>query len=167
MRSDPLRTLVSVASVLLLCVLAYLYSSIPARAKPAEEIVAGSEVVGSFHAHDRQETDIGGAVPPHKENKKIRAFLNLHVKALDCSACHLLAPGARVEKLKDGKLALVRSSGAAEPLAEKDPGVTRSASGKRCAECHSRGNPLLTANYSGAKLRVLEDLSVLRYLESN
>jgi hypothetical protein len=164
---SPLKPLVSVAGLLFLCALAYLFVSIPAKAKPVEAVGAPSILVGSFHAHDRHTVETGGVLPPHKENIRQRAFLNLHTKALDCSVCHLAASGASIVKLKDGKLALARSAASTEPLTEKDPGVTRTATGKRCAECHKRGNPLITGNYYGAKLRVLEDLSVFRYLEGD
>ncbi|TAL17761.1 hypothetical protein EPN96_04350 [bacterium] len=161
---SPLKPFVSVAGFLSLCATAYLFVSIPAKAKPVEIKGAEAASVGSFHVHDRHGVEAGGAQPPHKENVRLRAFLNLHIKALDCSVCHLAASGASIIKLKDGKLALARG---VEPLTENDPGVTKITLGKRCEECHKRGSPLLTGNYYGAKLRVLEDLSVFRYLEGN
>lgn len=164
MKNNSMRALASLAAVLFLFAMAWVFLSIPAKARVIAEEAPSKTKIGSFHVHDRHDIDTGGVIPPHKENKRLRAFLNLHVAALDCSVCHLSAAGARVEKLKNGKLGLVGSMGAAGPLSEKDPGTIKLALGKRCGECHKRGSPLLTSNYFGARLRVLEDLSILRYL---
>ena len=75
---------------------------------------------------------------------------------------------ASVERLESGRLALTRKvrDGLWAEVLESDDDVAKRKTPLDCKTCHRRRSQILDGLYSGPKLRVLEDLSVLRYLRN-
>lgn len=122
---------------------------------------------------------------PHRAAPGTRAFLNLHVVTLDCGACHLGGRGVGVRRFRGDEAVTRRTLGQSSPSAPPDrlyaarpagtgwervdrPGgpVRFRARGPACRECHRRGSPWLAVDglYDAYRRRVLEDLSVFRWL---
>ncbi len=111
--------------------------------------------------------------PPH-----LRAFLNLHRRALDCGVCHLAGRGLSVRRFRGdravtadtladgagGRLyAAARGPNGWRPVDAPGGGVRLDAAGPACRSCHRRGSPLLAQPglYDPYRRRLLEDLAVL------
>lgn len=143
-----------------------------------------------YHAYDRAVLPSNGdpgycslchGRMPHGRSSN-RAFLNLHTGVLDCGVCHLTGREVGVRRFRDalvvtnetlatgsgGRLfAANKREGDWKVVVKPGDGVRLLAEGGPCDSCHRRGSPLLAAEglYDPYRRRVLEDLSVLRWLE--
>ena len=183
-----------VASLLGLAVLVALglgYRALPTLSPETVPVAAGVAVAPEFHRYDRAEVpgidDAGetcGRCHPaaaHQRDAGTRAFLNLHRRSLDCGVCHLRGKGVGVRHFRDGQVvtaktladgpygrvsAAVRDGDRWKPVSGPGNGVALRADGPECRDCHRRGGTLLATDglVDPYRRRVLEDLSVLRFL---
>lgn len=186
------RRLVSalLLGALLLAAWAYLKAPERFRPPPAAEGSGSGPVLGLFHESVREKLlPIGGGggcgachgEAAHIRSAEVRAFLNLHRVALDCGVCHLTGAAVAIRRFRDGhavtqetlasgvggRLFAARREGTAwVPIARPGDGVRLRPEGPPCGECHRRGSPLLGGDglYDPYRRRVLEDLSVMRWL---
>lgn len=142
----------------------------------------------AYHALDRLENTPTPAVisnclechtiSPHVSDKRTRAFLNLHSRALDCTICHLGGklvygelpkPGIEPEELL---VTVLGAGGNMPPPVEVEeatgkhlaaPPARFNPKGPSCKRCHRRGSTILRAlgRYEGYRRRILEDLEIL------
>ncbi len=114
----------------------------------------------------------------HRSPPNLRAFLNLHRRALDCGVCHLAGRGLSVRRFRDGRAvtadtladaaggrlyAAARGPDGWRPVDAPGDGARLDVDGPACRSCHRRGSPLLAQPglYDPYRRRLLEDLSVL------
>jgi hypothetical protein len=193
----PLRTITSATLALVLAALLGTFYYAESFAPPvADESEAPSGVVMPFHALERLENaPTEGTTSncsqchssaPHVKDKRIRAFLNLHLRVLDCSICHL--GGGNVEYVDlvkpnsqdpEDKLvtAVLKGSGVPSEVRVDETSNAHSlqpprlfkAKGVSCKSCHRRGSTTLRAlgRYDGYRRRILEDIEILSLLERN
>lgn len=191
--SFPLRAAVSGGLLALFLWGGWAYLGIPHRVRPAEPPRRETALpIRAYHEPHRfqVEPDASGPQspclgchpnPPHWRSPVYRAFLNLHLSALDCGVCHLAGAPVSVRRFRGEEVVTRDSLPAGEGgrlyaavgagkgwsrVLEAGPGVRFAARGPRCAQCHRRGSPLLAAEglYDAYRRRVLEDLAVLRHL---
>lgn len=194
MGSFPLRAAVSAGLLGLVLWGGWAYLGLPHRVTRADPFQAPEILPAMAAYHEPHRFYVESAerelespclgchpTPPHWRSRLHRAFLNLHVSALDCGACHLAGASVSVRRFRGeavvtrenlvagegGRLyAAVRGAQGWARVLEAGPTAHLAARGPRCAECHRRGSTLLAADglYDAYRRRVLEDLAVLRHL---
>ncbi|MDF1553590.1 MAG: hypothetical protein P1P84_11040 [Deferrisomatales bacterium] len=186
-----MRRVASLVGLAVLVLLALGYRSLPGwspAAVPPPEVHA---VVPEFHRFDRAEVPgLDAADGPcgtchpaaaHQRSAAARAFLNLHRRSLDCGVCHLRGKGLVVRHFRDAAVvtadtltagpygrvyAAVRAGDGWRRLQAPGNGAVLRPVGPGCRDCHRRGSTLLATDglVDTYRRRVLEDLSVLRFL---
>ncbi|PLX43099.1 MAG: hypothetical protein C0608_00130 [Deltaproteobacteria bacterium] len=159
------RTLASILFLASLMGLIALFGNLDIFVPEVAAVASSGPLIGEYHTKDRAGTSYSGDYPhgPEVENA---AFLNLHLRAMECSPCHMKGRSSYVKRLESGKLALSRKvrEGLWVEVLESDDDVAKRKVPLDCKTCHRRRSQILGGLYSGPRLRVLEDLSVLRYL---
>ena len=185
------RRVASLIGLAVLVLLALGYRSLPEWSPKLAPPSAVAAAAPEFHRFDRArvpgldavEGPCGTCHPAaaHPRSADQRAFLNLHRRSLDCGACHLRGTGVAVrhfrgdavvtaDTLAEGPYgrvyAAVRAEGGWRRLQAPGDGATLRPVGPGCRDCHRRGSTLLATDglVDTYRRRVLEDLSVLRFL---
>ena len=159
---------------LLLAAAAYL--SLPYGLGGAPKTEPGRTFAGAaYHASDQASAKAPDALEPgscsgchggapHGRRRGTRAFLNLHVRALDCGVCHLAGPELGFQRAPGGQgkiFAARRMDGQGKTVIAAGGGVDFRRTGPACVDCHRRGSALLAGLYDDYRRRLLEELSVL------
>lgn len=185
------RAVASLLGLAVLVLLALAYGTIPERTPPAPPFAGANPAALEFHRFDR--TEVAGLDTPagpcgtchpaaaHQRNGELRAYLNLHRRSLDCGVCHLRGKSVGVRHFRGDRVvtaetltdapygrvyAAVQTADGWRPVQRPGDGVTLRPAGLGCRDCHRRGSPLLATDglLDGYRRRVLEDLSVLRFV---
>ena len=186
-----MRRVASLVGLAVLVLLALGYRALPGWSPAAAPPPAVRTAAPEFHRFDRAEVPgLDAAEGPcgtchpaaaHQRNAEARAFLNLHRRSLDCGVCHLRGKGVvarhfrgdavvTADTLTDGPYgrlyAAVRAGDGWQRLLAPGDGATLRLAGPGCRDCHRRGSTLLATDglVDTYRQRVLEDLSVLRFL---
>jgi hypothetical protein len=186
-----MRRVAGLVGLALLVALGLGYRTLPGLSPATPPVAASVAAAPEFHRFDRAQVpgldDVGEpcrrchpAAAHHRDAEK-RAFLNLHRRSLDCGVCHLRGKGVAVRHFRgdlvvSGKtltegpygrvFAAVRDGDGWRPVTAPGGAVKLRDSGPGCRECHRRGSTLLATDglVDPYRRRVLEDLSVLRFL---
>jgi hypothetical protein len=189
--SGVLRRGASFITLAILVLLALGYRFLPELSPPATASRELHVPVPEFHRFDRAQVE-GLDVPDspclachppaaHHLSGERRAFLNLHRRTLDCGVCHLSGRGVSARHFREAEVvtaaslasgpygrvyAAVRIGGKWQRVETPGGPATLRAHGPDCGTCHRRGSPFLAADglLDPYRRRVLEDLSVLRFL---
>jgi len=188
-----LRGVASLLGLAILVLLSLAYGTLPELTPSASPPAGAKPTALEFHRFDRAE--VAGLDAPanpcgtchpaaaHQRNGELRAYLNLHRRALDCGVCHLRGKSVGVRHFRNGRAvtsetltdapygrvyAAVKTADGWRRVQRPGDGVTLRSAGPGCRDCHRRGSPLLATDglLDGYRRRVLEDLSVLRFLET-